>query len=77
MIPDEIINQILDKIDIAELISGYIQLKRAGRNFRANCPFHHEKTPSFMVSPDKQIFHCFGCGAGGNAIGFLIKYERV
>jgi len=77
MIPEEIINQILDKVDIAELISGYIHLKRSGRNFKANCPFHHEKTPSFMVSPDKQIFHCFGCGAGGNAIGFLMKHERL
>lgn len=77
MIPDQIINQILDKADIAEIISGYIPLKRAGRNFRANCPFHHEKTPSFMVSPDKQIFHCFGCGAGGNVIGFVMKYERL
>lgn len=77
MIPDEIINQILDKADIAEIISGYIPLKRSGRNFRANCPFHHEKTPSFMVSPDKQIFHCFGCGSGGNVLGFVMKYERL
>jgi len=77
MIPDEIINQILDKADIAEIVSGYIPLKRAGRNFRANCPFHHEKTPSFMVSPDKQIFHCFGCGVGGNVFGFVMKYERL
>jgi len=77
MIPDEIINQILDRTDIVEIISGYIPLKRAGRNFRANCPFHHEKTPSFMVSPDKQIFHCFGCAAGGNVFAFVMKYERI
>jgi len=77
MIPDDIINQILDRADIAEVISGYIPLKRAGRNFRANCPFHHEKTPSFMISPDKQIFHCFGCGVGGNVFGFVMKYERI
>ena len=77
MIPDHIINQILDKADIAEIISSYMPLKRAGRNFRGNCPFHNEKTPSFMASPDKQIFHCFGCGAGGNVIGFVMKYERL
>lgn len=77
MIPDEIINQILDKVDIAEVISGYIPLKRAGRNFKANCPFHHEKTPSFVVSPDKQIFHCFGCNEGGNVFAFIMKHERM
>ena len=77
MISETIINQILDKVNIADIISGYIPLRRAGRNFKANCPFHHEKTPSFMVSPDKQIFHCFGCGAGGNVFGFLMKYERL
>lgn len=77
-IPENIIEDILSRVDIAELISGYIPLKRAGRNFRALCPFHHEKTPSFMVSPDRQIYHCFGgCGAGGNAISFLMQYERL
>jgi DNA primase len=76
-IPQEIIDQVLDKIDIVEIISDYIQLKKAGRNFKANCPFHNEKTPSFVVSPDKQIYHCFGCGAGGNAIGFVMKYENM
>ncbi|MDP8260041.1 MAG: DNA primase [Candidatus Gygaella obscura] len=76
-IPDNILDDILSKIDIVELISGYLPLKRAGRNFRANCPFHAEKTPSFMVSPERQIYHCFGCGAGGNAISFLMKHERM
>lgn len=76
-IPEEIINDILDRIDIVELISGYIPLKLAGRNFKALCPFHHEKTPSFMVSPTRQIYHCFGCNAGGNAYSFLMKYERL
>jgi len=76
-IPDNIIDDILNRVNIVELITGYIPLKRAGRNFKATCPFHHEKTPSFMVSPDRQIYHCFGCGAGGNAINFLIKYERL
>jgi DNA primase len=76
-IPDTILDDILNRVDIVELISGYIPLKRSGRNFKAPCPFHHEKTPSFMVSPERQIYHCFGCGAGGNAIGFLVKYERL
>jgi DNA primase len=77
MIPNEIIDQILDKIDIVEVISGYIPLKKAGQNFRTNCPFHNEKTPSFTVSPSKQIYHCFGCGAGGNVISFLMKHESM
>lgn len=76
-IPDNILDQILDRCDIAEIISGYIPLKRTGRSFKALCPFHHEKTPSFVVNPDKGIFHCFGCGAGGNAFSFVMKYERL
>lgn len=72
---DSIIDEIRDKCNIVEIISQYIPLKRAGRNFRALCPFHPEKTPSFMVSPDKGIFHCFGCGAGGNVFNFIMKYE--
>ncbi len=77
LIPEDIINQILDRVDIVEIISGYIPLKRAGRNFKANCPFHHEKTPSFMVNPDKQIYHCFGCGVGGNAVNFIMRQEKM
>jgi len=76
-ISENILEDILSRVDIVEVISGYIPLKRAGRNFRATCPFHHEKTPSFMVSSDKQIYHCFGCGAGGNAFNFLMQYERL
>ncbi|MGE4357266.1 MAG: CHC2 zinc finger domain-containing protein, partial [Candidatus Omnitrophota bacterium] len=76
-IPDNIIDEILSRVDIVELISSYFPLKRAGRNFKALCPFHKEKTPSFIVSPDKQIFHCFGCNEGGNAIHFLMRYERL
>lgn len=76
-IPENILDDILSRVDIVELISGYIPLKRAGRNFKANCPFHHEKTPSFMVSPDRQIYHCFGCGESGNAFKFLMRYERM
>ena len=76
-IPQEIIDQVLDRTDIVEVISECIQLKKAGRSFKANCPFHNEKTPSFVVSPDKQIYHCFGCGAGGNVINFVMKYENM
>ena len=76
-IPDNILEDILSRVDIVEVISGFIPLKRAGRNFKATCPFHHEKTPSFMVSPDRQIYHCFGCGESGNAFKFLMRYERL
>jgi len=76
-IPQEILDEILSRTDIVELISSYIPLKRAGRNFKALCPFHQEKTPSFMVSPQRQIYHCFGCGIGGNAFNFLMQYERL
>lgn len=77
MIPQQVIDRILERLDIFDVVSDYIALKKAGRNFKANCPFHNEKTPSFIVSPDKQIFHCFGCGAGGNAIAFVMKYENL
>jgi len=76
-IPENILEDILSRVDIVEVISSYLPLKRSGRNFKANCPFHHEKTPSFMVSPDRQIYHCFGCGKGGNAFHFLMEYERM
>ncbi len=76
-IPEAVIEQVRDRADIVEILSGYITLKKAGSNFKALCPFHHEKTSSFMVSPQKQIFHCFGCGEGGNVFSFLIKMERM
>ena len=76
-IPDHIIDQIQEKVDIVEVISRYIPLKKAGRNYKAPCPFHHEKTPSFVVSPDKQIYHCFGCNAGGNVFSFLMRYDNL
>lgn len=76
MIPDAVIRQIQDRLDIVEVVGNYLPLRRAGRNFKGCCPFHLEKTPSMMVSPDKQIYHCFGCGAGGNVIGFVMKFEK-
>jgi len=76
-IPENLLEDILSRVDIIEIISGYIPLKKAGRNFKANCPFHHEKTPSFTVSPDRQIYHCFGCGESGNAFKFLMRHERM
>lgn len=76
-IPENILEQIQSRSDIVEVISRYIPLQKAGRNYRAPCPFHHEKTPSFIVSPDKQIYHCFGCGAGGNVFSFVMKYENL
>jgi len=76
-IPEHILNEIQDRCDIVEVVSSYIPLKPAGRNFKASCPFHHEKTPSFVVSPDKQIFHCFGCNSGGNVFNFIREYEKI
>lgn len=76
-IPENILEDILSRVNLVEIISEFLPLKRAGKNFRAHCPFHQEKTPSFMISPDRQIFHCFGCGESGNAIGFLMRHERM
>ncbi|HTU03557.1 MAG TPA: DNA primase [Candidatus Sulfotelmatobacter sp.] len=77
MIAEEIVAEILRRTDIVELIGTYLPLKAAGRTHKALCPFHTEKTPSFTVNPERQIFHCFGCGEGGDAIAFLIKHERL
>ncbi len=76
-IPEETIEQVLAATDIVDLVGSYLPLKRAGSNFKANCPFHNEKTPSFMVNPARQSYHCFGCGEGGNAISFVISYENL
>lgn len=76
-IPDEVIEEVRARTDIAALVSQYVQLKKSGRNFFGLCPFHSEKTPSFSVAQDKQIFHCFGCGASGNVFSFLMKMEGV
>ena len=74
---DETIEEVKQSNDIVEVISQYVHLKRSGRNFFGLCPFHNEKSPSFSVSPDKQIFHCFGCGVGGNVITFIGKIEGI
>ena len=74
---DELIEEIRNSNDIVDIISQYVVLKRSGRNYFGLCPFHKEKSPSFSVSPDKQIFHCFGCGAGGNVFHFISKIENV
>jgi DNA primase len=76
-IPSETIEQIAAANDIVEVVGSYFPLKRAGTNFKALCPFHQEKTPSFTVSPSRQTFHCFGCGAGGSAFRFVMEYEHV
>jgi DNA primase len=77
LIPDSFIEELLGRADIVELIERHIPLKRNGREFQACCPFHDEKTASFTVSPQKQFYHCFGCGAHGSAIGFLMNYEGL
>ena len=74
---DELIEEVRNSNDIVDIISQYVVLKRSGRNFFGLCPFHKEKSPSFSVSPDRQIFHCFGCGAGGNVIHFIQKIENI
>lgn len=76
-IPEHTIEQVREANDVVDVVSDYVQLKRSGRNFFGRCPFHNEKTPSFSVSPDKQIYHCFGCGAGGNVINFIMEHERL
>ena len=77
LIPDATIQEIRDRVDIVGMIGRYVELKPAGRNWKGLCPFHQEKTPSFNVNMDRQIFHCFGCGEGGHAITFLVKHENL
>ncbi|MGC6395807.1 DNA primase [Pasteurella multocida] len=76
-IPRTFIDDLLAKTDIVELVNSRVKLKKAGRDYQACCPFHHEKTPSFTVSQKKQFYHCFGCGAHGNAISFLMEYDKL
>ncbi|MFD2164935.1 DNA primase [Thalassotalea euphylliae] len=77
LIPRQFIDDLLARTDIVELINSRVPLKKAGKNYHACCPFHTEKTPSFTVSQDKQFYHCFGCGEHGNAISFLMEYDRL
>lgn len=77
LIRDEDIDEVRDRVDIVDIISSYVQLKKAGRLFKGLCLFHNEKTPSFTVDPEKQLFHCFGCGEGGNVYTFVMKTERM
>src|ERR1700741_1037310 len=76
-IPQTFIDELIARTDIVELIGGRVQLKKAGREWKACCPFHNEKTPSFWVSPAKQFYHCFGCGAHGTALGFLMEHDKL
>ena len=74
--PDELIEEVRAKNDIVNVISGYVKLQKKGSNYWGCCPFHNEKTPSFSVSENKQMYHCFGCGVSGNVYTFLMKYEN-
>lgn len=77
LIPQGFIDDLLNRTDIVEVVGSRVQLKKTGKNYSACCPFHQEKTPSFTVSPDKQFYYCFGCGAGGNALGFLMDHDHL
>jgi DNA primase len=76
-IPQQFIDELLERVDIVDVIDARVGLRKAGKNYTALCPFHDEKSPSFSVNSEKQFYYCFGCGAGGNAIGFLMEYERL
>src|SRR5690554_6846008 len=76
-IPDQFIDELMHRVDIVDIIGERLELRRVGSNLHARCPFHAEKTPSFTVSPSKQFYHCFGCGAHGTAISFLMEYDRL
>lgn len=77
LIPQSFIDDLLNRVDIVDVVGSRIQLKKTGKNYSACCPFHHEKTPSFTVSPDKQFYYCFGCGASGSALGFIMEYDHL
>ena len=76
-IPQDFIDDLVARADIVEVVGRRVELKKAGREYKACCPFHDEKTPSFTVSPTKGFYHCFGCGAHGTAVGFLMEYEHL
>ena len=75
-IPQNFIDEVLRRIDLVDLINGHVRLKKTGKNYSACCPFHNEKSPSFSVNREKQFYHCFGCGASGNALSFVMQYEH-
>ena len=77
LIPQDFIDDLIDRTDIVEVIGSRVQLKKAGREYKAPCPFHNEKTPSFTVSPQKGFYHCFGCGAHGTVLSFLLEFDRL
>lgn len=77
LIPQSFVDDMLDRLDIVDVVDSRVKLRKTGKNYSACCPFHDEKTPSFTVSPDKQFYYCFGCGASGNALGFVMDYERL
>lgn len=77
MIPHDFIDDLLARTDIVDVIDQYVPLKKSGANYMACCPFHKEKSPSFTVSPNKQFYHCFGCGAHGSAIGFVMEHQGL
>ena len=77
LIPKQFINDLIDRADVVEVVGRRVQLKKAGKEFKACCPFHDEKTPSFTVSPGKGFYHCFGCGEHGNALDFLMQYDHM
>ncbi|MDO5551092.1 MAG: CHC2 zinc finger domain-containing protein, partial [Lachnospiraceae bacterium] len=74
--PEEVIEEVRMRNDIVDIVSGYVRLQKKGSNYFGLCPFHNEKSPSFSVSPGKQMYYCFGCGAGGNVITFIMEYEN-
>ena len=76
-IPQSFLDDLLDRVDIVDVVDRRVKLKKSGKNYSACCPFHDEKTPSFSVSPQKQFYYCFGCGASGNVIGFLMELENL
>src|SRR5699024_5529691 len=76
-IPEEVIDRVREHFDIVDVVGQTVQLKKSGRNFFGLCPFHSERTPSFSVSPEKQIYYCFGCGAGGDVLKFIMESEQL
>ena len=77
LIPQSFIDNLLSRTDIVDVVDQRVPLKKQGNNYTACCPFHQEKTPSFSVNQERQFYYCFGCGAGGNAIGFIMDYDKV